>query len=79
MLTSKCHFIVPLVMVFTKFDGQIIQEYGMLHDMQNDEDKWNIAREKAENTLKTVYLSKFLNTNHPPKGYVQLEGRSGEI
>lgn len=69
-------FIVPLVVVFTKFDGQIIQEYSMLHDIQNDEDKWNTARERAENTLKTAYLAKFLNTDHPPKGYAQLEGRT---
>lgn len=65
-------------MVFTKFDGQIIQEYGILEDTQNDEAKWNTARERAENTLKTAYLSKFLHTDHPPKGYVQLEGSSGE-
>ncbi|KAF8743561.1 hypothetical protein AX14_002110 [Amanita brunnescens Koide BX004] len=64
---------VPLVVVFTKFDGQIVQEYGKLHDIHNDEDKWNMARKKAENTFQTAYLAKFLNTEHPPKAYVQLE------
>ena len=66
------------MVVFTKFDGQIVQEYGKLHDIHNDEDKWNMARKKAENTFQTAYLAKFLNTEHPPKAYVQLEGRSDE-
>ncbi|KAF8335093.1 hypothetical protein F5887DRAFT_624095 [Amanita rubescens] len=62
---------VPLVVVFTKFDGQIIKEYVDLPDV--DEHKWDKARENAEATFRTIYLPKVLNTQYPPKGYVQLE------
>ena len=64
---------VPLVIVFTKFDGQIIQESIKLDDM-DDAVKWDKARENAEITFQTVYLPKFLNTNYPPKAYVCLGG-----
>jgi hypothetical protein len=65
---------VPLVVVFTKFDGQIIQESGKLDDMEDDAVKWEKARENAEATFQRVYLPKVLNTNYPPKAYVHLEG-----
>ena len=64
---------VPLVVIFTKFDGQIIQESGKLDDM-DDADKWDKARENAETTFQTVYLPKVFGTNYPPKAYVCLEG-----
>jgi hypothetical protein len=64
---------VPVVVVFTKFDGQIIQESHKLDDM-DDAVKWDKARENAETTFQTVYLPKVLDTNHPPKAYVCLGG-----
>ena len=64
---------VPLVVVFTKFDGQIIQESGKLDDM-NDAVKWEKARENAEITFQRVYLPKVFETNFPPKAYVCLGG-----
>ena len=64
---------VPLVVVFTKFDGQIIQESGKLDDM-NDAIKWEKARENAEITFQRVYLPKVLDTNYFPKAYVCLGG-----
>ena len=64
---------VPLVVVFTKFDGQIIQESGKLGDM-DDAVKWDKARENAESTFQTVYLSQVLDTKYPPKAYVCLGG-----
>ena len=66
-------FTVPLVVVFTKFDGQIIQESGKLGDM-DDAVKWDKARENAEITFQKVYLPKVFETNYPPKAYVCLEG-----
>ena len=68
---------VPLVIVFTKFDGQIIQESIKLDDM-DDAVKWDKARENAEITFQTVYLPKFLNNNYPPKAYVCLGGGDHE-
>ena len=64
---------VPLVVVFTKFDGQIIQEASKLGDM-DDAVKWDKARENAEITFQTVYLPKVYDTKYPPKGYVCLGG-----
>ena len=64
---------VPLVVVFTKFDGQIIQEASKFNDM-DDAVKWDKARENAEITFQRVYLPKVLGTKYPPKAYVHLEG-----
>jgi len=66
---------VPLVVVFTKFDGQIINEYVNLPDVEV-EDKWDKAKENAEATFQTVYLPKVLKAQYPPKGYVRLEGEN---
>ena len=64
---------VPLVVVFTKFDGQIIQESGKLDD-KDDAVKWDKARVNAEITFQRVYLPKVFGTNYPPKAYVCLGG-----
>jgi hypothetical protein len=61
------------VVVFTKFDGQIIQEFEKLNDMDNAV-KWDKAKENAEITFQTVYLPKVLGINYPPKAYVCLGG-----
>ena len=65
---------VPLVVVFTKFDGQIIQESEKLDDVVDNEVKWDKARKNAEITFQRVYLPKIFGTNYPPKAYVCLEG-----
>jgi hypothetical protein len=67
-----------LVAVFTKFDGQLIQESGKLNDIEDDAVKWNKAKENAEITFQGVYLPKVFNTKYPPKGYVRLEGEGDE-
>jgi hypothetical protein len=66
-------FTVPLVAVFTKFDGQIIQESGQLDDMDYAV-KWDRANINAEITFQRVYLPKVFGTNYPPKAYVCLGG-----
>ncbi|KAF8336703.1 hypothetical protein F5887DRAFT_1063198 [Amanita rubescens] len=63
---------VPLVVIFTKFDGQINIEFANLTDVKN-EDKWERAREIAQITFQKVYLPKVLDAKCPPKAYVQLE------
>ena len=65
---------VPLVVIFTKFDAQIIQEYFKLDDMPDERVKWENAAENAEITLKHAYLPRVFGTNHPPKAYVCLGG-----
>ena len=64
---------VPLVVVFTKFDGQIIQESGKLDDLDHAA-KWDKAKVNAEITFQQVYLPKVLGTNYPPRAYVCLGG-----
>ena len=64
---------VPLVVVFTKFDGQIIQESSKLDDM-DDAVKWDKARVNAEITFQRVYLPKVFGTSFSPKAYVCLGG-----
>jgi hypothetical protein len=68
---------VPLVVIFTKFDGQIIKEYTKLSDIEMT-DKWDRARDCADKTFQTVYLPKVMDAQHPPKAYLRLEGRNGE-
>ena len=65
---------MPLVTVFTKFDGQVIEEYGKLEDMEEGPYRWDKAKENADKTFQTVYLSKVLEVKYPPKAYVRLEG-----
>ncbi|KAF8319540.1 hypothetical protein F5887DRAFT_1218755, partial [Amanita rubescens] len=63
---------VPLVVIFTKFDGQVASESVNLTNSK-DEDKWERAREIAEIMFQKVYLPKVLNAKYPPKAYVRLE------
>jgi hypothetical protein len=69
---------VPLVAIFTKFDGQITGESGKVTDMENDEARWDKARENAETTFQRGYLPKIFGTQYPPKAYVRLEGEDHE-
>ncbi|KAF8351702.1 hypothetical protein F5887DRAFT_912399 [Amanita rubescens] len=73
-LVSSLHYtLFPLVVVFTKFDGQIIQEGGKLDDIEEDGVKWDMAKKNAEITFQRVYLPKIFDTKHPPRAYVRLE------
>ena len=65
---------VPLVVIFTKFDAQIIQESVKLNYWENFQDKWAKARRNADITFQSTYLARVLGTQHPPKAYVRLEG-----
>ena len=70
---------VPLVVIFTKFDAQIIQESVKLNDLENYQDRWAKARENADITFQRIYLASVLGTQHPPKAHVQLEGEEVNI
>ena len=71
-------FTVPVVVIFTKFDGQIASEFVNLTNSK-DEDKWERAREIAQITFQKVYLPKVLDSKYPPKAYVQLEGKNEDV
>ena len=66
------------MVIFTKFDGQVIQESGKLNDIEDDAVKWDMAMENAEITFQTVYLPKVFNTTYPPKAHVRLEGKDSK-
>ena len=63
-------------MIFTKFDAQIIQESVQL---EHDQDKWAKARKNADITFQSIYLARVLSAQHPPKGYVRLEGEESKL
>ena len=66
------------MVIFTKFDAQIIQEFAKLNDWENYEDRWAEARKSADTTFQREYLDKVLGTQHPPKGHLQLEGEKSK-
>ena len=69
-------FTVPLVAIFTKFDGLVTKEYGKLDDdFESDEERWKKAEDNAENTFQQLY-NRIMNTQYPPKAHVQLRGGS---
>ena len=67
-----------MMVVFTKFDAQIIQEYVMLNNLENDEDQWAKAEENADIAFRNIYLARVLSTQHPPKAWVRLEGKESK-
>ncbi|KAF8627689.1 hypothetical protein AX15_004298 [Amanita polypyramis BW_CC] len=69
----------PLVAVFTKFEGQVMQEYSKLPDnVQTEEAKWEKARMNAEKNFQEIYLPLVWKSKYPPKTYVQLEAMNLE-
>ncbi|KIL63289.1 hypothetical protein M378DRAFT_673688 [Amanita muscaria Koide BX008] len=65
---------VPLVVIFTKFEALVTQEWSKMGDILEDEDaKWNRARVNAERTFQDHYLKPILNTKYPPKAFVVLD------
>ena len=67
------------MVIFTKFDGQIIQESGKLSNIEDDGAKWDMARKNAEITFQNHYLPKVMNAPYPPKAYVRLEGENEAV
>ena len=65
------------MVIFTKFDGQIIKEYTDLSDLEGT-NRWEKAGENAEKAFQTVYLPKVMDTEYPPKAWVKLQGRNGK-
>jgi len=64
------------VVIFTKFDAQVVQEYVRLPndvEPENYNAKWEKARQNAENIFQEVYLPKVLNSENPPRAYIYLE------
>ena len=67
---------VPLVAVFTKFDGLVVGEYCELDHVQNEQAKLEMARANAEKTFQEHYLHQIMTVKNPPKGFLKLEGKT---
>ena len=70
--------LVPLLVIFTKFDAQIIQESVKMDNLDNCQDKWAKARENADITFQSKYVARVLGTLHPPKACVRLKGEENK-
>ena len=62
------------MVIFTKFDGLVIQEYAKLDNSMDWKDRFKEAENNAKKTCKQVYESSVMNTEYPPNGHVQLGG-----
>ncbi|KAG8951443.1 hypothetical protein FRC03_012541 [Tulasnella sp. 419] len=69
---------VPVIALFTKWDGQIVQSFHEIYNRGNGGKTIGEAREEAachaEDVLKSHYLPAIYRTLHPPKGHVVLKG-----
>jgi hypothetical protein len=68
------HFTVPLVVIFTKFDGLVMQEYVKLDNNMDRKDRFKEAEDNAKKTFQQVYESSVMSTECPPKVHVVLGG-----
>ena len=68
-------FLVPVVVIFTKFDALVIKSYSNLRDQQkNHEEAKSAMHELANKTFQDHYLSPILATEVPPKAHICLAG-----
>ena len=67
---------VPLVAVFTKFDGLVVREYSELVHVEHKQAKLEEARAKAEKTFQVHYLDQIMRVENPPRAVVKLEGKT---
>ena len=68
-------FLVPLVVIFTKFDALVLKCYNKLRNQQkNHEEAKSAMLELANNTFQDHYLSQVLATDFPPKTHICLAG-----
>jgi hypothetical protein len=69
------HFTVPLVVIFTKFDGLVIQELAKLDNNMDWKDRFlKEAEDNAKKMFQQVYESSVMSTECPPKVHVVLGG-----
>ena len=74
VLTNQYVFTVPLIVIFTKFDGLITQELAKLDDKMDWKDRLKKAEDNAKMTFKLLYEDRIMDTECPPKVYIQLGG-----
>jgi len=68
-------FLVPVVVIFTKFDALVLKSYHKLRDQQKDHKEAKSAMHELANTIfQDHYLSQVLATEVPPKTHICLAG-----
>jgi len=69
--------LVPVVVIFTKFDALVLKSYNKLRNQQkNHEEAKSAMHELANKTFQDHYLSQVLATKVPPKTYICLAGNT---
>jgi len=70
-------FLVPVVVIFTKFDALVLKSYHKLRDQQrNHKEAKSAMHELANKTFQDHYLSQVLATEVPPKTHICLAGNT---
>ena len=62
------------MVIFTKFDGLISQEYAKLDNIKDWKDRLKKAEDNTNKTFQQIYEHSVMNTEYPPKAHVQLGG-----
>ena len=74
-LSFSARIKVPVIAIFTKFDGLITMAFNELRKKQSIKEAKNRKFEVAESTLKTDFIDPLMAMICGPKDYVQLDGK----
>jgi hypothetical protein len=68
---------VPVIAIFTKFDGLVTTAYGELRDIEefSMKEATNKKFERAQEKLKTNFVGPLEATASRPSAYVRLDGK----
>jgi len=67
---------VPVIVIFTKYDAQVVQAAAILRQSTNldVQQAWAQAPREADIIFQREYLPRVLESDNPPKDYVRLHG-----
>ena len=69
-------FLVPVVVIFTKFDALVLKSYNKLRNQQKNHEEAKIGMHDLANKIfQDNYLSPILATEVPPKAHICLTGK----
>ncbi|KAJ7189753.1 hypothetical protein GGX14DRAFT_382885 [Mycena pura] len=76
ILRVKSHtntLIVPIILIFTKFDGLVDRAYVELRDEMNRIEAMRRETERAQEMLTTLFIEPFMSMRFPPSALVRLD------
>ena len=65
---------VPIILIFTKFDGLVDRAYVELRDEMSRIEAMRRETERAQEMLTTLFIEPFMSTRFPPSALVRLDG-----